>query len=226
MALANPIMNPRLLEGLRTIVFDNDGVIVDSYEANMVYYGTIRTELGMPPMTEAERVYVHTRTHNEAVRHIVPADKLDRAFEIGRNFDASLLHPYLKRSEGLGEFLWWLRDAGFNLAINTSRGTSMEMILDLLDLRGFFHPVVTSDKVSVPKPHPEGLNWIMRDHGVRPDEVAYIGDSIVDERAAVASGVRFWAYGNPSLNAAVHISSFWDIKSAMQGCYKGRVLTY
>lgn len=226
MALANPIMNPRPLEGLRTIVFDNDGVLVDSYEANMVYYGVIREELGLPPMTEAERVYVHSRTHNEAVRHIVPADKQDRALEIGRNFDATLLHPYLKRTDGLGEFLWWLRDAGFNLAINTSRGESMEMLLDLLDLRGFFHPVVTSDKVSVPKPHPEGLHWIMRDHGVRPDEVAYIGDSIVDERAARAAGVRFWAFRNPPLNAAVHIDNFWDIKAALQGVYKGRALTY
>lgn len=226
MALANPIMNPRLLEGLRSIVFDNDGVLVDSYESNMVYYGTIREELGLPPMTDAERYYVHTRTHNEAVRHIVPVDKLEQALEIGRNFDASLLRPHFKRSEGLGEFLWWLRDVGFNLAVNTSRGDSMDMVLDLLDLRGYFYPVVTSNRVSVPKPHPEGLHWIMREHGVRPDQVAYIGDSVVDERAAMAAGVRFWAYGDPALSAEVHIESFWDIKAAMQQCYKGRSLTY
>lgn len=226
MAIANPIMHPRLLEGLRTIVFDNDGVLVDSYEANMVYYGTILETMGIPPMTEAQRVYVHSRTHDEAVRHIVPEERLEEAFDIGRNFDTRILHPYLKRSDGLREFLWFLRDAGFNLAINTSRGTSLEDILDLLDLRGFFHPVITSNKVSVPKPHPEGLNRIMREHGVGPEEVAYIGDSIVDERAGVAAGVRFWAYSNPGLRAAVHINSFWDIKAAMQRCYKGRALTF
>ncbi|MBG0789282.1 MAG: HAD hydrolase-like protein [Desulfovibrionaceae bacterium] len=226
MALANPIMNPRPLEGLRTIVFDNDGVIVDSYEANMVYYGTIRKDLGLPPLTDAEKRYVHTRTHNEAMRHIVPADKLDRAFEIGRDFDASLLHPYFKRSSGLREFLWWLRDAGFNLAVNTSRGHSMGMILDLLDLRGFFQPVITSAMVSVPKPHPEGLFRIMHAHGVQPHEVAYIGDSAVDEKAAAASGVRFWAYRNHGLNAEVHIDHFMDIKAAMQRCYKGSALTF
>lgn len=226
MALANPIMNPRLLEGLKTIVFDNDGVLVDSYEANMVYYGTIRETLGMEPMSDAERHFVHTRTHNEAVRHIVPADKVEEAFEIGRNIDQSLLHPHLKRSDGIHEFLWWLRDAGFNLAVNTSRGESMDMILDLLDLHGFFHPVITSAKVTVPKPHPEGLHRIMREHGVRPDEVAYIGDSIVDEKAAQAAGVRFWAYKDNALNAQVHIDSFWDIKAAMQRCYKGDALAY
>lgn len=226
MALANSIMNPRLLEGLKTIVFDNDGVLVDSYEANMVYYGTIREKLDLPPMTEAERVFVHTHTHNEAVRHIVPAEVVDEAFEIGSNIDQSLLHPYLKRPEGLREFLWWLRDAGFNLAINTSRGESMEMILDLLDLRGFFYPVVTSIKVTVPKPHPEGMHIIMREHSVQPHEVAYIGDSAVDERCAQAAGVRFWAYKDQALNAEVHIDSFWDIKAAMQQSYKGSILTF
>ena len=104
MALANPIMNPRLLEGLKTIVFDNDGVLIDSYEANMRYYGAIKEQLGLPPMTDAEKVFVHTRTHNEAVRHIVSADQVDRAFEIVGGFDSSSLQQYLKRSIGIREF--------------------------------------------------------------------------------------------------------------------------
>lgn len=226
MALANCVMNPRLLSGLKTIVFDNDGVLVDSYEANMFYYGTIREKLGLPPMSEAEAVFVHTHTHDEAVRHIVPSDKIDEAFAIGKGIDQSKVLAYLKRSEGIREFLWWLRDAGFNLAINTSRGESMETLIDLMDLRGFFHPVITSVKVTVPKPHPEGLHMIMREHAVQPQQVAYIGDSVVDEKAAQAAGVRFWAYKDHALNAEIHIDSFWDIKAAMQQCYEGSSLTF
>lgn len=226
MALANPIMNPRLLEGLKTIVFDNDGVLIDSYDANMHYYGSIREELGLPPLSEAEKYYVHTRTHLEAVRHIVPEDQLGRALAFGANMDPASLAPYFKRSAGIREFLWWLRDAGFNMAVNTSRGESMGMVLELMDLTGFFHPVITSSKVSQPKPHPEGLYRIMREHNVRPDEVAYIGDSIVDQHAAEAAGVRFWAYRDRCLTAEVHIDSFWDIRAAMQRCYKGHALAY
>ncbi|MCJ2163701.1 MULTISPECIES: HAD hydrolase-like protein [unclassified Pseudodesulfovibrio] len=226
MALANPIMNPRLLEGLKTIVFDNDGVLIDSYEANMRYYGAIKEQLGLPPMTDAEKVFVHTRTHNEAVRHIVSADQVDRAFEIIGGFDSASLQQYLKRSIGIREFLCWLRGMGFGLAVNTSRGQSMDMILEMMDLEGFFHPVITSCKVSLPKPHPEGLYRIMHEHGVRPHEVAYIGDSIVDQKAAQAAGVRFWAYRDSRLSAEVHIENFWDIRAAMQRCYKGNSLTY
>lgn len=226
MAIANPMMNPRLLEGLKTIVFDNDGVLIDSYEANMVYYGTIRRELGMPPMTDAEKYFVHSRTHDEAVRHIVPEDKLERAFEIGRSMDQASLAPYFKRSDGIREFLMWLRAAGFRMAVNTSRGESMDLVLRLTDLEGFFHPVVTSCTVSQPKPHPEGLYRIMREHGVRPDEVAYIGDSVVDQRAAEAAGVHFWAYRDPTMKAEVHIEDFWSIRAAMQRCYKGHASAF
>lgn len=226
MAIANPIMNPRLLTGLKTIVFDNDGVIVDSYEANRHYYGMIREELDLPPLTDAEMHFVHTHTHGEAIRHIVPAEKFEQAMEIGENYDVANLKPYYKRSEGLRRFLAFLRSAGFNLAINTSRGDSMYMLIDHLDLENFFHPIITSNKVCVPKPHPEGLHTIMREHGVRPDEVAYIGDSYVDEKCAIAAGVRFWAYKDQALNAEVHIENFLDIKAAMQQCYKGRVLAY
>ena len=102
----------------------------------------------------------------------------------------------------------------------------MDFILSVMDLEGFFRPVITSARVSTPKPHPEGLHMIMREHGVRPWEVAYIGDSIVDERTAVAAGVRFWAYRDQALEAEVHINSFWDIMAAMQRAYKDAVSVF
>ena len=124
-------------------------------------------------------------------------------------------------SEGLLEFLWWLRDTGFFLAINTSRGETIDLIIEDKGLEGYFHPVITSAKVCKPKPHPEGVYKIMTKLQLQPHEVAYIGDSHVDEKTAQAAGVRFWAYKDVNLEAQVHINDFWSIKAAMQRCYKG-----
>ena len=82
MALANQMMNPELIGGLKTVVFDCDGVLIESYEANMQYYGTIKSQLGLPPMTDEEKYFVHSRTHREAVEHIVPEDRFEEAWEI------------------------------------------------------------------------------------------------------------------------------------------------
>tara|TARA_B100000683_G_scaffold165784_1_gene159630 strand:+ start:48 stop:728 length:681 start_codon:yes stop_codon:yes gene_type:complete len=221
MAIANQLMNTSLLEGLKCVVFDCDGVLIDSLQANIHYYGKIKEQLGLSPITRSEIEYVHMHTHKDAIIHIVPEDKLEEAWEATRNFDSSTLVEYLKRSEGVREFVSWLRSAGFKMAVNTSRGETIDFILSLMDLEGFFHPVINSTKVVTPKPHPEGINTILGVHGLRPDQVAYIGDSLVDEKTAQASGVRFWAYKDQRLDAEVHIESFWDIKAAMQQCYHG-----
>lgn len=226
MAIANQLMNPALVEGLKCIIFDCDGVLVDSLEANIHYYGNIKEKLGLPPLTPAEIKYVHMHTHKDALAHIAPGKLLEKAWEISASFDSSSLVQYLKRSDGVLEFLWWLRDAGFKLAVNTSRAESIDFILKIMDLEGYFFPVISSDKVVVPKPHPEGINIILGAHGLRPDEVAYIGDSPVDERTAQASGVRFWAYKDQTMDAEVHIENFWDIKAAMQRSYKGCPCSY
>lgn len=221
MALANPLMNPQLVEGLKCIIFDCDGVLIDSIEANIHYYGAIKEQLGLPPLTESEIHYVHTRTHKDAIKHIAPGDLFDKAWSVVKMYDSTSFAQYLKRSEGVRDFLSWLRAADFELAINTSRTDTIDFILNLMDLEGFFHPVITSGKVRTPKPHPEGVHIILRTHGLEPHEVAYIGDSHIDEKTAQAAGVRFWAYKDQSLEADVHIESFWDIKAAMQQCYKG-----
>jgi HAD superfamily hydrolase (TIGR01509 family) len=221
MALANPLMDARLLEGVKCVVFDCDGVLIDSLEANKRYYGLIKKQLGLNPLTDSEIEFVHMHTHKDAINHIVPDELFTKAWELVKAFDSTSLSQYLKRSEGVLEFLVWLRAHGFKLAVNTSRADTMDFILNLMHLEGFFYPVITSDTVVYPKPHPEGMFRIMRTLGVAAEELAYIGDSLVDAKTAEAAGVRFWAYKDSRLNAQVHIESFWDIKAAMQRCYKG-----
>ena len=55
---------------LKLIVFDCDGVLFDSREANRRYYNSLRERFGHPPMDEEELEYVHTHNAQLSTRHI------------------------------------------------------------------------------------------------------------------------------------------------------------
>jgi phosphoglycolate phosphatase len=50
------------------------------------------------------------------------------------------------------------------------------------------------------------------DHfSVSPEEVIYVGDSMVDQMAARDAGIPFVAYRNPDLTADYHIRSLAEV---------------
>jgi len=84
--------------------------------------------------------------------------------------------------------------------------------------------VISALDVACPKPHPESLNKILAHFQVRPDEVVYIGDSVVDAEAAHRAGIPLIAYKNPQLEADLHVDSFRDLQEWMKergGCSRG-----
>lgn len=216
MIITNDLMKADVFRGISAVVFDCDGVLIDSEYANSVYYNLLREHVGLPPMSEAEASYCHCHTSNESIEYIIPADKMAAVLEYQKSFRYADLLPHLRRMDGLFEFLWWLRASGFLLAVNTSRMNTMDMVLDKMDLENFFYPVITSLKVRQPKPHPEGMYQIMNELGLYPEEMVFIGDSIVDQRCAENAGVRFWAYDNQALEADLHITDYWTLRRCMQ----------
>jgi FMN phosphatase YigB (HAD superfamily) len=52
--------------------------------------------------------------------------------------------------------------------------------------------------------------------GLKKGEAAYIGDSQVDRITARMAGVRFWSYGDPGLQADLHIPDFWRLRQCFR----------
>ena len=53
--------------GLSGLIFDCDGVMVDSRDVNIGYYNLLLREVGKPPITPEQAGYVQMSTANEAV---------------------------------------------------------------------------------------------------------------------------------------------------------------
>ncbi len=181
----------------KVVIYDCDGVILDSIESNYIFYNRIMDGLGRPHIdrlcAESERV-LHTYSYLDVIEHFFGGDPLkNKAIQIGSSIRYRELMPYMRREEELVETLSKLKGR-FELAVCTNRAASMEMIIEDFGLEGFFSFVMTAGKVKNPKPHPEPLLKVLEHYEIAPDEAIFVGDSDVDRLAAEAAGVPFVAY--------------------------------
>lgn len=197
-----------LFSGVRGYVFDCDGVLVDSFGANQAYYNWFRQHFGLPPMTPEQEAFVHAHAVIPSLAHVLPPERLAEADALRQAFDYRDLLPHLRPEPGVTELLRQLVGYGWRLAVNTNRTTTMGLLVDHFGWHGLFDPVMTAGQVAHPKPHPESMERILAAWGARPEEVVFLGDSVVDEETARRSGVRFWAYKNAELEAELLVPDF------------------
>ncbi len=193
---------------LKGVVFDCDGVLIDSRDSNIRYYNFVKEKLGLPLMNEDEIEYVHTHTVYESIKYIVPEDRLEEALEVVKNIPYNEILKLIKLENGVMEFLELLKKLNIKCAVNTNRTTTMDAIMDKFGLKGYFFPVVTANIIKHPKPHPESIRFILNTWGFKPEEVVYIGDSKVDEETAKNGNIDFWSYKNFDLNANLYIPDY------------------
>jgi HAD superfamily hydrolase (TIGR01509 family) len=82
-----------------------------------------------------------------------------------------------------------------SLGIATNRGKSMQAILDHFEMGRFFSVVVTSKDVQRPKPHPDMLLLAASHLNLAPETLVFVGDSELDEHAALTAGMKFVGFG-------------------------------
>jgi phosphoglycolate phosphatase len=198
---------------VRCVIYDCDGVLFDSLEANGRLYRDISASIGRPPLSQEELRYVHCHTVFEAIHHISMDDPEleERAKEALKRIDLKYYVRFLKMEPHLLETLSQLKKNGILRAVNTNRTTSMKFIMEDFKLRPHFDMVVTALDVKNPKPHPESVEKILRAFQLNKEEALFVGDSEVDQQAAEASGVRFIAYKNREITNGFLIEDHLDL---------------
>jgi phosphoglycolate phosphatase-like HAD superfamily hydrolase len=198
---------------LKSVVFDCDGVLFDSREANRVYYNDLLAHFSCPLMDDEEMNYVHMHNVTDSIRHIFRHQSHVALEAVMAHAKALDYTPYLRHmliAPDLKDFLRIIAPR-CRRAISTNRTTSMDMILDIFGLRPWFEIVMTAASAPRPKPAPDALHVILKHFGLSADEAVFIGDSSVDQAHAAAAGVDLIAFRNPELEARWHVSSFMDI---------------
>ncbi len=201
---------------LSAVIFDCDGVMFDSRQANINFYNHILAHFDLPPMDAKAVDFVHMHTADESVRLIfqgTPYTEEAQAFRGQMDYK-----PFIKDmviEPGLKELLKSLKPRS-GLAVATNRSNTIGDVLKVNGLSDFFDIVVSSLDVQRPKPHPEAIYKILTYFRIPPEQAVFVGDSVVDCETTKAAGVCFISYRNDDLDALYKAESMMEIEAILK----------
>lgn len=206
---------------ISVVIFDCDGVMFESRQANVNYYNSLLAHFNLPLMNKKEEAFVHMRTADESVRHIfreTPVIEEAQAYRMTVDYT-----PFIKdmiMEPGLKALLKILKPE-FGLAVATNRSNTIGDVLEHHGLKQYFDMVVSSLDVQNPKPHPDALYKILDRFQISPEQSIYVGDSLVDYETAKAAGVPLISYKNRKLDADYYVDHLMDIAGIVLGIASG-----
>jgi len=198
---------------VKAVLFDVDGVLIDSFEANLKFFQNLMLRSGykLPTRESFQEIFpLHLRA---AIRVLTKADseeEMENILKIARSRETGYDTHLLIVPTGAKEVLEELAQK-FKLGIVTSRENAFESP-HLAKLAEYFDVTVSYGDTENHKPHPEPLLCAAQKLGVKPEECIYIGDASSDLRAGRAAGMKVIMYGNSEQKEAdVWAASFSEL---------------
>ena len=175
------------------VVFDMDGVLIDSHPAHMSAWRQFFESLSLT-VDEADLAFIlEGRTRNEILRHFLGdlsefelADYGRRKDEIFRQIEGTI-GPF----PGVLDFLGRLERAGIRRAVATSASEiRTASTIERMGLGGYFDAVVTSADVVAGKPHPHVYQLACERMNVLPQHAVAFDDAPSGVRSACSAGLQ------------------------------------
>jgi HAD superfamily hydrolase (TIGR01509 family) len=178
---------------IRGVVFDMDGVIIDSHPAHRRAWRQFLRSVGHET-TEVELDFIlDGRKRVEILRHFLGDLSPEQVQQYGERKDEMLrrLGNGNHLIEGAVEFLASLRPAGLRTALATSAGRSRTQgTLAELGLLEYFDVIITGDEVPVSKPDPMIYRLAANQIQLQPHCLVALEDAGSGVRAAIGAGLQ------------------------------------
>jgi phosphoglycolate phosphatase len=182
--------------GVRVLIFDLDGTLIDSKLDLALSVNAALVHLGREPITH-ERIYGYVGNGAPTLlRRALGEGMSDADVEHGLAYFLDYYRAHMLDNTvtypGVREGLEQLVDR--QMAVLTNKPVRFsKAILEGLDLARYFRYVYGGNSFERKKPDPMGTQVLLRDLGAAPAEAMVVGDSEVDIRTARNAGT--WACG-------------------------------
>lgn len=180
---------------MKTVIFDMDGLIVDSEVRALKAWQEVAEKRGIPGIDElfpkmiGMNVYTRGLLFAETFGEDFPFLECDNEVRsIAHGYEAISPVPLKK---GVRELLAYLRENGFKIAIASSGLlATIERRMKHHGIFEYFDVIVSGDMVTKSKPDPEIFLLCAEKLGVHPSEITVFEDSQNGIKAAHAAGMR------------------------------------
>ncbi len=188
----------------KAIIFDLDGVIVDTAKYHFIAWQEIARQLGIN----------FTKMDNELLKGVSRIQSLEIILELGQKSlnqsekDAILeaknthyleLISQMNKDEmlpGIKELLWDLKQSNIPFALG-SASKNARRILEALNIADWFTAIVDGNDVSKAKPDPEVFLTAAKRLGKQPEHCIVVEDAQAGILAAKNAGMKAIGIGQP-----------------------------
>lgn len=190
------------------IVFDWDGTLMDSTGAIVASIQAAARDLGIEPPSDERAHHIIGLGLIDALRHALPDLPAERYQDVARRYRQHYMSrdQDLRLFDGAEALIDELAAAGHHLAVATGKTRrGLDRAFEVSGLSPRFHASRCADECHS-KPHPQMLEELMAEFGVKPDATLMIGDTTHDllmaRNAGVAAlGVAYGAHPRETLEA-------------------------
>ena len=185
---------------IKAVIFDNDGIIVNSIPLHYEAWRRLLAEHGVE-LTMDEFNKLNGMTTPEILRHRREQFNLNYNIEEMANKKRVLADELLKERvelcDGVSGLLKLLKENGIKTAIATSAYLStIEIILNKFPIRSLFDAIVTMEDYEHGKPAPDVFLKAAEKLNIPPEECMVVEDAKTGIKAAKAAGMKCLAVTN------------------------------
>ena len=185
----NESLNPKRKTELKAVIFDLDGVLIDSFEAWFGVFNQTRRHFKLKEFSKEEfRKKSWGKILNKELKENFPNVSIKEIkdqykYLITKNINKIKLLPNSK------EVLQKIKNKNIKIGLVTNNfAKPVRKILELHKISKYFDAIVTEEDVKMPKPYPDGILKACEKLNVQPDEVIYVGDRENDYTAGKSAG--------------------------------------
>lgn len=176
---------------MKAIIFDFDGTLADTLPVCFYAFQSVFKEFDNIEVTPDEIKAMFGPSETGIIKENLKDSNHDKAIELYYEKYSEKHRELVVENQEINDLLLLLKREGYKLGIVTGKASrSLLISLDCLNMNDIFDVIITGDDVTIPKPHPEGVNKALAQLNIKNTEAIFIGDSDADILAGKEANVH------------------------------------